>query len=106
MKTVRNTIEIWKSENDAHFFRTVSLGPCPHCHGYELIVSDVELRDRPNDQFPMAVQCGGCGASGPWDHTEEGAVLAWNNTTGVRTVYETEWRLVRTPEMTDDETPF
>ena len=85
MKYVTNTIEVWKSEMGTSFVMRVSLGPCPHCLGYECIVDTVEVGGTPPEKYPHAVHCGGCGARGPWADTALGAVQSWNNTLDVCT---------------------
>lgn len=106
MKMVQHSVGIWKREGGESFTRQVSLGPCPHCLGYELIVSDVEVQGMAPANYPQAVHCGGCGARGPWGNTEEGAVVAWNNTTGVRTDFHSEWEIVILSPETDSDEPF
>lgn len=103
---IQHSIEIWKREGGESFTRRVSLGPCPHCRGYELIVSDVEVQGTVPTNYPEAVHCGQCGASGPWSQSEEGAIVAWNNTTGVGTNYLSEWEVVSTIPETDSHAAF
>ena len=58
MRYVKNTIEIWKMESGESFVSRVSLGPCPHCLGYECIVDTVRLSGTAPEKWPHAVHCG------------------------------------------------
>jgi len=91
MRYVKNTIEIWKMESGESFVSRVSLGPCPHCLGYECIVDTVRLSGTAPEKWPHAVHCGGCGARGPWGDSELGAVQSWNNSTDVCTQHLAPW---------------
>lgn len=107
MKTVRNSIGIWKTEHGETFACEISIGPCPHCLGYELVVSDVAVQGRASDEYPLAVHCGECGARGPWGRTDEEAVRRWNNAMNVKTEARTEWQLIpRTEGGVSDDEPF
>ena len=99
MKTVQNRIEVWKIEGDETFTCDMSLGPCPHCLGYELSIVDVRRQGVPSKDWWSAVYCDTCGARGPTGGPDganktsaEKAVEHWNNTMGVLTVYHTHWR--------------
>lgn len=106
MKHVTNTIEVWKREMGTSFVMLVSLGPCPHCLGYECIVDTVEVGGTPPDKYPHAVHCGGCGARGPWAGTELGAVQSWNNTLDVCTSQLSVWRSVPVLDDATNDEPF
>jgi hypothetical protein len=95
-------LRIYKYEGDKLYSREGNIGRCPHCNGFELIVSEVERQGYPPEQFPSAVHCGDCGASGPWGDTEESALAAWNRTARVHTGFTTAWQRVLTSEPSDD----
>ena len=89
--------------------KSVSVACCPFCRSdQELIVSDVERDGYAPAYWPSAVQCGGCGASGPWGDTEESAVKKWNQATGVETVCLSDWTAIPPldPAANLDEFPF
>ncbi len=106
MRHVNNSIEVWKTEGDTHFVMRVSLGPCPHCLGYECIVDTVAVAGTPPEKYPHAVHCGGCGARGPWADTDLGAVQAWNNTLDVYTSQLSVWSPVPILDDAPNDAPF
>lgn len=106
MKYVKHTIEVLKREMGTSFVMRVSLGPCPHCLGYECIVDTVEVGGTTPEKYPHAVHCGGCGSRGPWADTELGAVQAWNNTLDVCTSQLSVWRIVPVLDDATNDEPF
>ena len=98
--------QIWKDEAGKTFTRMISIGHCPHCHGYELACTDVPVSGLAPERNPYAVACGCCGATGPWGATDELAITRWNATTGTLTEYANEWEEVPAGPFDQDDYPF
>ena len=94
--------EIMQCASGVWHKKTVTLSCCLFCDSDELVVSDVERDGYEPEEWPSAVKCGDCGASGPWGATEYRAVEAWNAAGHIKTESVTEWQPMASNGTTPD----
>jgi hypothetical protein len=77
---------VWSSDGEHGTWKRITIGRCPFCRKSSALgIGEVELEHKRSEDWPSQVQCGDCGAAGPWAMTEEKAIERWNNATGTET---------------------